>query len=209
MVVIHHSRGLDRHFQRGFAHRSPPRGSAPARVVPRTRFLGRYASPSVVDRSQSQFLRRRAIASCLDLVDESNQTWSNARTLEVMANSWPKHGQQKHSGSNCRPLTCGFWSGRRDSNPRPSPWQKKCYLAQLCHQPLHTFINVLLGFLLTAVGRNEPLLASACAFFVERAPRIFAPHAPHKSAERCVNPYLGEVMPEYKRSMSGLTEALA
>src|ERR1035441_8646008 len=37
-----------------------------------------------------------------------------------------------------------LWSGRRDSNPRPSPWQGD--LAQLCHQPLHTFSNVLLGF---------------------------------------------------------------
>jgi len=37
-----------------------------------------------------------------------------------------------------------LWSGRRDSNPRPSPWQR--YLAYLCHQPLYTFINVLPSF---------------------------------------------------------------
>src|ERR1039458_2932972 len=74
-----------------------------------------------------------------------------------------------------------LWSGRRDSNPRPSPWQR--YLAQLCHQPLYTFINVLLGFCLTVVDRNLPLLASACAFFVVRVPRDFVPQAPRTSGD--------------------------
>src|SRR5277367_2769669 len=83
-------------------------------------------------------------------------------------------------------------SGRRDLNPRPSPWQGD--LEQLRCLRLHTFINVLLGFLLTAVDRYAPLLSMLCAFFVVHVPRIFAPHAPRMCASKCRNPHLGKVM---------------
>jgi len=51
-------------------------------------------------------------------------------------------------------------------------------LEQLHYLRLHTFTNVLLGFLLTTVDRYAPLLSLLCAFFVVHVPRIFAPHAP-------------------------------
>jgi hypothetical protein len=57
-------------------------------------------------------------------------------------------------------------------------------LGQLRCLRLHTFVNVLLGFLLTAVDRYAPLLSMLCAFFVVHVPRIFAPHAPQTLEER-------------------------
>ena len=42
------------------------------------------------------------------------------RRLGAMANPWPSHGQTPRIENRKWPLT---WSGRRDSNPRPSPWQ--------------------------------------------------------------------------------------
>jgi hypothetical protein len=66
--------------------------------------------------------------------------------------------------------------GWRPFDSRPSLWQGD--LQQLCHLRLHIFINVLLGFLPTAVDRYTPLLSMLCAFFVVHVPRVFAPHAP-------------------------------
>jgi uncharacterized membrane protein YbhN (UPF0104 family) len=40
--------------------------------------------------------------------------------LGVMDKPWPNHGHDPPQRPRKRPLT---WSGRRDSNPRPSPWQ--------------------------------------------------------------------------------------
>ena len=53
---------------------------------------------------------------------------SLTKTTKTMGTAWASHGQNRVLGTQQAPskgcLTCGFaWSGRRDSNPRPSPWQ--------------------------------------------------------------------------------------
>ena len=54
--------------------------------------------------------------------------------LETMGRAWAmsmaidgqNHSPERKQAPSKGRLTCGYaWSGRRDSNPRPSPWQKK------------------------------------------------------------------------------------
>lgn len=60
------------------------------------------------------------------------------------------------------------------------------FMAQLCHQPLYIFINVVLGFWLTAVGLNKPLLAPAMRFsWCMYHEFLYRMHYEHREIWRC------------------------
>ena len=75
-----------------------------------------------------------------DLTPDTGCIYPNHPALETPAmgttwaqtahTAWANHGYDLSQHSNQAPLkgclTCAFvWSGRRDSNPRPSPWQRE------------------------------------------------------------------------------------
>ncbi len=91
-----------------------------------------------------------------------------ARNTEMMGRTGPR----KASRPSKECLTCGFvWSGRRDWNPRPSPWQKKIDGHRYIRWSLPAFMQVTCGEDLRRHARHDsemPLISGRSGTRVAR-----------------------------------------
>ena len=92
-------------------HRSPSKG------VPRQRRGERIAMWNSIESGQA---REQAAKNCVSFLSEIH---ANSGSVRVFPYLFAQHSTQRKPRKSSRFSAVLNWSGRRDSNPRPRPWQ--------------------------------------------------------------------------------------